>query len=73
MNTISSGVKINHVSYTDVDNTEETLVLLFKFLLIKDLNGKDTVFRCFPTQQSVQGGWMSKGIVHVKDLIPIGI
>lgn len=34
----------NDISNTDVDDTQETLILLLEFLLVKDLNCEDAIF-----------------------------
>lgn len=41
--TLRFGDQFNDVPYSDVDNTEEALVLLFEFLLVEDLDGQDAV------------------------------
>lgn len=50
--TIPSSIEINHVPDANVDYAEETLVLLFEFLLVKDLDCKNAVFTPFPTPLS---------------------
>jgi hypothetical protein len=42
--TITTGVQVDDTANTDVDNTEETLILLLELLLVKDLNGEDALF-----------------------------
>lgn len=43
--TISFGTQLGHdISNADVDDTEETLVLFLKLLLVEDLDGQDTIF-----------------------------
>lgn len=71
--TISSGVKINHVSDADVNYTKEALVLLFEFLLVKNLDCKDAVFSGFPVRLSVHISRSDECSAHVKDLIPVWI
>lgn len=42
--TITAHLSIDDISNAHVDDTEKTLVLLFEFLLVKNLNGKNAVF-----------------------------
>lgn len=48
MFTISIWSKLDHVTDSDVNNTEEALILLLELLLVKDLNGQNAVFGRFP-------------------------
>lgn len=41
--TISTRIKVDNIANTNVNDTEEALILLLKLLLVKDLNGKDAV------------------------------
>ena len=42
--TITTHRYINHIPCSHIDDTKETLVLLFKLLLVENLDGKDTIF-----------------------------
>jgi hypothetical protein len=46
--TVTTHLQINNIPDSDVDDTKETLILLFKFLLIKYLDCEDTIFIDFP-------------------------
>lgn len=46
--TFSWNIQINYITDTDVDDAEESLVLLLEFLLIEDLYCKYAVLRCSP-------------------------
>ena len=73
LDTISSSVEVNHVANADVDHSQEALILLLEFLLVKDLDGEDAVFRRFPANASEIGATLSEWIAHVKNLIPVGV
>lgn len=51
--TIAASIKVNNVADTNVDDSEEALILLLEFLLIKYLNGENTVFTRSPSRLSV--------------------
>ena len=42
--TISTHLQIDDIANTDIDHSEESLILLFELLLIEDLNRKNAVF-----------------------------
>jgi hypothetical protein len=44
LRTITTSVQVDDTANTDIDNTEETLVLLLELLLVKDLNGENALF-----------------------------
>ncbi|KAG9967318.1 hypothetical protein KCU61_g730, partial [Aureobasidium melanogenum] len=46
--TVTTSVQVDDTANTDVDNTEETLVLLLELLLVKYLNGENALFVCSP-------------------------
>ena len=48
--TISTRIKVDNVPNTNVDDTEEALVLLLELLLVKDLYCEHAVFRNAPAR-----------------------
>jgi hypothetical protein len=50
--TISAHVQVNHITNADIDDSQEALILLLEFLLVKDLDRKDAVFRDSPSDMS---------------------
>lgn len=75
--TIALLLKIDHISNADVDDTEKTLVLLHKFLLIEYLDRENAIFIDSPTvnRKSQQELKVPKSGIdaHVKIFIPVWI
>ena len=55
--TVATNVHVYHIADSHVDDAEKSLVLLFEFLLVEDLNGEDAVFRRFPAILSAIVYW----------------
>jgi hypothetical protein len=53
LSTIPSSIKVDDIPDADVDHAQEALILLFELLLVKDLDGKNAVFSCFPGRSSL--------------------
>lgn len=51
--TIFTILKVNHISNADVDHTQETLILLLEFLLVKHLNRKYAILGRVPVSTRV--------------------
>jgi hypothetical protein len=51
-NTITANAQVDDVSHSDVDDSQEALVLLLEFLLIEYLDCQYTVLIRFPTKMS---------------------
>jgi hypothetical protein len=65
----------NDISNTDVDDTQETLVLLLEFLLVKDLNCEDAIFVGATNECELMGFFVIRwrGTLQVKALIPVWV
>jgi len=50
---VTTHLQINNIPDSDVDDTKETLILLFKFLLIKYLDCEDTIFIDFQIERFI--------------------
>lgn len=50
--TFATNIHIDDVPNPYVDHSQKSLVLLFKFLLVKDLYGEYAVLRCSPIPMS---------------------
>lgn len=46
--TICPGIQVDMITYSDIHNTEETLIPLFEFLLVEYLHGQNAIFGNFP-------------------------
>jgi hypothetical protein len=60
--TISTSIQVNNAPHPDVHYTQETLVLLLEFLLVKDLHGENALFRDFPGRLSAYPFGGSRGV-----------
>jgi hypothetical protein len=72
--TVAPRVEVYDRAYADVDDAEEALVLLLELLLVKDLNGEDTLLVDAPSSGSAVVVHVRAGHdVHVEALVPVGV
>jgi hypothetical protein len=77
MRTIPTSVQVDDIADSDIDYTEESLILLLELLLVKYLQCQHTVFRnsTAATHQHTISKYLQIGgaSVQIEALIPVGI
>lgn len=51
--TIFTNIQIYHIPDANIDHAQKTLILLFEFLLVKDLDGQNAILIHSPTQREI--------------------
>lgn len=77
--TIFPRIEIDHITNPNIDNTQESLILLLKLLLIKHLNREYTILRRTPVASSANESpnkphqHRRQQHAHLKRLIPVRV
>lgn len=75
--TIFAGIEVDHIANPDIDNPQESLILLLELLLVKHLDREYTILRSTPIASSAmnhpQPRPQPQQHAHLKRLIPVRV